>query len=87
MTDTPHTSQELEWQVTQEERDQKYAEMMKTSTEPWGMLVLPTICGPVDVILEMLEDRLNHTFGPDGYAITVYLTNMDRPRREDDGAK
>lgn len=84
MTDVPPTSRELEWQVTAEEREKKYTEMLKTSTEPWSMFNIPTICGPVDVILEMLEDRLNHAFGPDGYAVTLYLTNLDRPRREDD---
>lgn len=87
MSDTPPTSRELEWQVTAEERERKYAEMMKTSTEPWSLLAMPTIAGPVDVVLEMLEDRLNHAFGPDGYAITLYLTNLDRPRSEDDRAE
>lgn len=87
MTDTPLSSRDLEQQATSEELKRKYEDLMESSTAPWGLLVVPTFAGPIDVIMAMLEDKLNQIFGDDGYAITLYLTNLDRPRSEDDRAE
>lgn len=82
MTDHKPTAAELERFTTLAEREEKYGKYLK-SKSPWCVFSLGkpiAVAGPLDFVVEVLEDKLNDMVEELGLAVSIYVTDLDRPR-------